>query len=401
MRRVRTVTDHERRARLARRQAVAPSERVDDVVAATRAVTVLHATEPATVALSLQARVQHLAREEVWAALEVDRTLVKQLAMRRTLFVFPRDLLPAAWGSASARVAAQQRGRLAREVAATGLATDGERWVAQACHAVVALLTERGELGAGEVRAALPDLDVAVEVAPGTAYGGSQPVVPRLLTLLGLEARVVRGTNAGHWRTSRHRWAVAEDWLGESPAPWEERAGWAELVRRWLRSHGPGTAADLQWWLGSTKAAVSRALGDLEAVEVRLEDGRAAWLLPDDLAVEPDVAPWAALLPVLDPTTMGWKQRDAYLGPHGPAVFDRNGNAGTTAWWDGRVVGCWVQDADGTVVTRLLEHVPTAAHHALAVEAQRLTTWLAGERVGTVYPSPAMKAARDDLGTRA
>ena len=59
--------------------------------------------------------------------------------------------------------------------------------------------------------------------------------------------------------------------------------------------------------------------------------------------------PWAALLPVLDPTVMGWKERDFYLGPHGPLLFDTNGNAGTTAWWDGRIVGCWAQDPDGVV----------------------------------------------------
>ena len=72
-------------------------------------MTVLHATEPATVYLSLHARVDGLTRADVDRALYDERTLVKQLAMRRTLFVFPRDLLPAAWGSASARVAAQLR----------------------------------------------------------------------------------------------------------------------------------------------------------------------------------------------------------------------------------------------------------------------------------------------------
>ena len=41
--------------------------------------------------------------------------MVKQLAMRRTLFVFPRDLLPSACGSASARVATQVRTRQAKE----------------------------------------------------------------------------------------------------------------------------------------------------------------------------------------------------------------------------------------------------------------------------------------------
>ena len=122
-------------------------------------------------------------------------------------------------------------------------------------------------------------------------------------------------------------------------------------MRRWLATFGPGTEDDIVWWLGATKAAVRAALADLGAVEVALDGGATGWLLPDDVEPADDaVEPWAALLPVLDPTVMGWKERDFYLGPHGPQLFDRNGNAGTTAWWDGRIVGCWVQDDDGVVV---------------------------------------------------
>ncbi|MDP3968499.1 MAG: crosslink repair DNA glycosylase YcaQ family protein, partial [Nocardioides sp.] len=123
-----------------------------------------------------------------------------------------------------------------------------------------------------------------------------------------------------------------------------------------------------------------------------LDGGGVGHLLPDDVEPEPPVDPWAALLPVLDPTTMGWKHRGFYLGDHRPLVFDRNGNAGTTAWWDGRVVGAWHQDASGAVVLDLLDEVGAAARRALEREAARLTRWLAGERVGTVYPSPLMRA---------
>ena len=122
-----------------------------------------------------------------------------------------------------------------------------------------------------------------------------------------------------------------------------------------------------------------------------LDGGLTGCLLPDDLDDVEEPEPWAALLPVLDPTVMGWKQRDFYLGAHGPDLFDRNGNAGTTAWWDGRVVGCWVQDDAGVVEVRLLERLPRPAVRALAAEAERLTEWLGGVRVGTVYPSSAMK----------
>jgi len=88
---------------------------------------------------------------------------------------------------------------------------------------------------------------------------------------------------------------------------------------------------------------------------------------------------------------MGWKKRDFYLGAHGPMLFDLNGNAGTTAWVDGRIVGCWVQDADAVVQIRLLEEVSASARAALEAEAARLTAWLEGQRVSTVYPSVAMK----------
>jgi hypothetical protein len=183
------------------------------------------------------------------------------------------------------------------------------------------------------------------------------------------------------------------DWLDEVPEPWPATDGWTELVRRWLAAFGPGTEDDLVWWLGATKAIVRTALSELDAVAVGLEGSTpTGWVLPGDEEPVAPVEPWAALLPVLDPTVMGWKERGFYLGAHTEHLFDRNGNAGTTAWWDGRIVGAWVQDDDGVVAVRLLEPLPRAAHRALAVEAERLTDWLAGVRIGTVYPSTAMKA---------
>ncbi|WP_205474899.1 winged helix DNA-binding domain-containing protein [Nocardioides sp. SYSU D00038] len=390
---MRHVPDRERRARLARRHAVAPGHRVADTLAAVRAMTVLHATEPASVHLAVHARVDGVRVDDVDHALHVDRSVVKQLAMRRTVFVFPRDLLPAAWGSASARVAGPLAKRLAAEAEAGGVTDDGEAWLAAARAAVLRRLADGSELTAQALREELPELAGRVDIAAGTPYAANVALSPRVLTQLGVEGLVCRGRNASHWRVSRPQWTLMSSWLGEVPPPLPEAEGYAELVRRWLRTFGPGTEADLVWWLGSTKAAVRRALADVGAVEVSLDGGATGWLLPDDLEPEPEVEPWAALLPVLDPTVMGWKERAFYLGDHAPRLFDRNGNAGTTAWWDGRIVGCWVQDAAGRVEVALVEDVPAAGRAALEVERRRLDEWLDGVRVGTVYPSLAMKEA--------
>jgi hypothetical protein len=386
---MRHVSDDERRARIGVRHALAPSFRVDSPEAATRAMTVLHATESATVYLSCWARVRSLDATDVDNALYDQRSLVKQLAMRRTLFTFPRDLLPAAWSSASARVANTERARMAKDVVKAGIAVDGNDWLDRARAEVLTLLTDAPEgLSALEVRQAVPMIDVKVEGSAGEIWSA-----PRVLTHLGATADIMRGANTARFPVSRPLWTLTRHWLDDAPIDLESADGYREIVRRWLHSFGPGTEDDIVWWLGSTKTVVRAALAELEAVAVSLDGGDTGWLLPDDVATVPDPGPWVALLPVLDPTIMGWKNRDFYLGPHRNQLFDTRGNAGTTAWVDGRVVGCWIQDAAGVVHVRVLESVSADAQRALDAEAVRLTEWLGGVKIGTGYVSQAMKQA--------
>jgi hypothetical protein len=384
---VRTITDAQRRSRLARRHALA--EPVGTVAAAAEAMTCLHATEPASVHLAAFARCG-AGIDEVDKALYDDRTVVKQLAMRRTVFAFPRGLLPAVWGSAAARVATQQRAQLARDVVKAGITADGAAWVESTTSAVLAMLHESGPMTTMQLRAAISDLEARLVVSPGKKYGGEFPVAPRVLTTLAASGAIVRGENDGGWKTSRPRWTVTADWVEVGP-PLPETEGYAALVRSWLRTFGPGTEADIVWWLGATKAAVRSALAAVGAVEVGLEHAT-GWVLPDDLDDEPPVGPWAALLPALDPTTMGWKERGFYLGDHAGRVFDANGNGGPTAWWDGRIVGGWMQDEAGRVVVVPAERLDRAATRALDEKADALTDWLGGDVVKSIYQSPLVRA---------
>jgi hypothetical protein len=387
-------TDAQRRARLARRHGLAPAHRHADPVAATTAMTVLHATEPSSVYLSLHARVDQLSVAAVDDALNVARSVVKQLAMRRTLFGFPRDLLPAALGSASARVAATELKRLAADVERSGVATEGIAWVEATAAAVLACFGDDGEFDATTVRSLVPAAGTRV-VAGSGRWTQAAPVVPRVLTLLGARGLLVRGRNAAHWRISRPLWTPTGAWLGAEPARLPETEGYAELVRRWLWTFGPGTEVDVAWWLGATKAAVRRALADVGAVPVALDTGDVGWVLPGDEVSDDDVEPWVALLPALDPSTMGWKQRAFYLDPADvPFLFDAVGNGGTTAWSDGRVVGCWVQRPDASVRVVYRRDPGARARRALAAEAERLTAFVEGGVVSPVFASPQMRAER-------
>ena len=174
----------------------------------------------------------------------------------------------------------------------------------------------------------------------------------RLLTILAAAGDVVRGRNAGHWRISRPLWTSMASWLGEAMTPIESEAGYAEVVRHWLWTFGPATEADLVWWLG-----LDEDRGPQGAVRCRGGSGR-CWRTDRpggccpadtaDLEAPPQAEPWVALLPTLDPTTMGWRERAFYLDrAHTPYLFDSAGNGGTTVWVNGRIVGCWVQDEAG------------------------------------------------------
>ena len=186
--------------------------------------------------------------------------------------------------------------------------------------------------------------------------------------------------------SSQYEWASLRSWVDALPDhdPIDARVA---LLRRWLSRFGPATLRDVTWWAGWTQAQGRAALQALDAVEVELDDGT-GWVLPDDVASVRAPRRWVALLPGLDPTVMGWKEREWFLGPHAARLFDRNGNAGPTVWADGRVVGGWGQRRDGGVETELLEPVDATVARAVEQEAAALTDWLAGTVVTPRFRTP-------------
>jgi Winged helix DNA-binding domain len=387
---VRKFTVGERRARLARRHRLAPGHRANRIDDTARSIVCLHATDPVTVYLSGWARVEGMTVADMDRALYNDRSLVKHLAMRRTLFVVPKESLALVQAAASNRVADTERRRLIRDVEKAGLHRDGERWLSEASAQVLAVLADGREATSSELRDELPVLEGSIVYGEGKSWGGRLSVGPRVLTVLSAAGEIVRASNDGAWTTSRPRWALMKVWLGEDIPPMPAPEGLARLVEQWLRAFGPGTVADIKWWLGATVRTVRAALTDLNAVEVDL-DGKPGYVLSDDSETTEPVEPWGALLPPLDPTTMGWFDREWYLGPHRPLLFDTSGNAGPTAWWDGRIVGGWRQSADGEVELQLLEDIGGEGVRILTQEAARLTDWLAGRRVLPRFPSPLSK----------
>jgi hypothetical protein len=375
-----------RRRRLGWRHHLAPGARGGGTAAIAGDLVGLHATDPATVFLSVRARDPAAGVEDIEGALYDDRAALRMLAMRRTLFVVPVALAPVLQRAASDAVAAKQRKLTLDLVRDGGLSSDPSRWLRRVEQAALAVFRERGSASAAELREAVPALQKTVVVSPGKTYEATVSLAPRVLTVLGAQGHIVRGRPKGSWISTQHRWWSVDAWSSDLAAALATEAlpsvadAQAELVRRWLAAFGPGTLTDIKWWTGWTAREVRAALAVIEPDEVQL-DGATGFVLPGDVDTDKEPGePWVALLPALDPTTMGWAERAWYLGPHRGALFDRSGNAGPTIWADGRVVGGWAHRADGTVAVRLLEDVGREAAGAVDDAAGELEAWLGDRR---------------------
>lgn len=396
---MRRIGAEERRARLGLRHHLArpvssPEEAAAEMVA-------LHSSDPATVFLSAWARVNGFAPADLEDALYARRSLVRMVGMRRTLFVVPRDLASVMDEACTRALVPTERARLVRMLEEQGLAVDGrgDRWLDRVARRTLDALASRGEATARELTRDVPELGAKLSYGEGRTWAGTMGVSTRVLFLLATEGRIVRTRPLGTWSSGQYRWATTDTWLGGPLAQLDHAEACAELLGRWLGAFAPATVADVRWWTGWTARLATRTLDALGAVEVELDEGT-GYVLPDDLDPVGEVQPWVALLPGLDPTVMGWKERTWYLDGHAPLLFDGNGNAGPTVWAGGRVVGGWAQTADGDVAVELFDRLDAPTRRMIDGERDRLRAWLGDVRIKARgrLPSPLERGLANRMG---
>ncbi len=383
---MRSVGVPERRARLGIRHHLGSP--APDPVGATTSVVCLHSSDPATVFLSVWARVDGFEVGHLEDALYEERSLVRMHGMRRTLWVVPRDEVEVVESSTTRQIAERERRSTIRILEEGGVADDASTWLDDVSSKILSVVESEGPVLTRDLTTAIPELDVKITFHNKAGRPvGSTGVGSRLLLQLSMESRLFRARPTGSWLSSQYRWATTEDWLGEPVGEMPREHAAAHLVHRCLHAFGPASETDLKWWTGWPVTRVRKALADVDAVEVDLA-GQTGYLLPDDLdPVEPG-STWVALRPSLDPTTMGWKERDWYLGTYQDRLFDRNGNAGATVWVDGRIVGGWRTRLDGEVAYELFEDVGSDARAALDARAVELQGWLGDLTVSPRFRSP-------------
>lgn len=376
----------ERRACLAVRHRLLPQRRTDDVVGIADDLVALHSTDPVTVFLSLMLRMRRPSIAAVEDALYERRSLIRHHAMRRTLWLARPETVRLMHAAATRKLVAPERRRLLAMLRSAGI-EDPDAWLADARAEILADLHRHGPSTAREIGQRVAGLRHPLQLAPGKAYAAVQGAHTRVLTLLGFEGAVLRARPVS-WITGAYRYAAAEEWLPGGLGDGDERAAAATLAEAYLRRFGPVTTADVQWWMGWTLAATRRALADAGAVAVETGSGSgvtAAWVAAGDQPVS-EVPPWVALLPGLDPTIMGWKQRDWYLPARAREVFDSTGNGGPSIWVDGRVVGAWAQDRAGEIHLHYCERVAVGRRREIADRVAELKGMVGDTRFSVRFP---------------
>lgn len=390
-----------RRARMGLRHLLVPQRRVCDAISVVRALGALHATDPATVYLTIAARLDGSdavnAIRLTDTAVLTDRSVARHHAMRRTVWLMQPHIIRAAHASCTIALAQREWALFAKMLADNGVA-DPATWMRNSRNDAVSAVQLQGTATARKVAAAAPHLNVPLQLAVGKSYAGIQGAHTRLMQNLGFDGELVRTRSTGSWVSGEYEWAVATSWIAGGivdPAT-TPRAGAATIAIEYLTAFGPATTADLQWWAGWSVAMTKTALADIGAVPVTTEidaagTTAAAWVLPDDDLSDTESSEWATILPSLDPTVMGWKQRTWYTGAHGGfghTVFDRNGNAGNTIMANGSVVGTWAHRPDHSVATQLFEPLNKKLRSQIDDSIDQYRSMVGPTVVRPRYPAP-------------
>ena len=283
------------------------------------------------------------------------------------------------WISSENTVVKNERRLLARKLELSGI-TDIAPWIAEAERRFLSFIDEHPGSTSSEIASDDPYLGHRLPLSGPGATATSQSVASRLLILTSAEGRVIRARPKGTWTSTQYTWSTRDHWRTDWPPTPTSTAADVSIARSWLFGHGPATIDDFSWWAGWPKGRSRIAIDGAGGIEVNTSEG-AAFVLGSDEEPVSVSEPWVALLPGLDSSTMGWKRREFYLGPHANRLFDNVGNAGPTVWVSGKIVGGWVQLDDGRVAFQLFDDLGAEIEYAVAEKAAQVEQAIASVRL--------------------
>ncbi|MFF0723505.1 winged helix DNA-binding domain-containing protein [Streptomyces sp. NPDC004134] len=352
----------------ARAQCVAGGVRCAGAEEVAARVFAVQAQDLEAAALGLRARAYGLTRTAVREALEERRTLVRGWFMRGTLHLVPAadvHWLLALYGPRLVSAAARRYRDLGLD---EGVYERAERVVVEAVAA-------HGPLTRAELAGRLARVGVGPD--------GQAPFhVIRRAALAGLVCH-------GPLRAGEPTYVALRDWLPPPAGP--QPAGDAavrELVRRYLRGHGPAAPGDFAAWSGLPQGTARRVWPEpapygQHADERRRDEQDADERHTDSPGADPPgtdgpgPSPDVRLLPAYDDYWLGWRDRDAAI----PRDFVRavrpgGGQIRAAVTVNGRAAGTWTRPRKGNVQVSMFAEGPDRVAADVTAEAADVARFL-------------------------
>lgn len=277
--------------------------------------------------LSAAVRLRGFHTRDMEDALWSRRSLVRIPAMRGSMYVLPRDLVP--HGLAIAR------------------ATSAARWLLPALR--------KGGLSEASIEKLVTRIEDLLHAGSKTTaelrkgLNGWKDPFPQALSLLlrylSYEGRIVATRVRGSWRSQQYEYALLRDWMDLPRRFPSAEEALAKLAPLYFEANGPATLGNFAWWAGLKGAINKTVLGKLglEPVSIEgLEDVHfATRTCLDELRAGSEVGS-TNLIPFWDAYLMAQTNRRRYLDEKwANRVVDKNGNTTNVLLKDGRVAGIW------------------------------------------------------------
>jgi len=316
----------------------------------------LYSTSP-TCYLSALARTDDFDLDMMRRALEVDRTLIRVRAMRRSVYMFTAEKLEIVL-SAMKDTVLKPYGSMSRHI-------PGD--YGQLSNAVEDSLSD----------CPLTSAEIRNLVDPKKELGSGFQI---LLGRMASECRIVRAVSSGGWRSDRFSYALWKDWIPDlDPDAWDQDAARVRLAESYVCAYGPVELDDLQWWTGWTRTIAKKTAGNVDlnrtGTEIELLSG-------------------VRLLPCWDVLMVAYKDRSRlFEDSWAPYLYDKMGNATSVVLQDGRVVGVWdLGRSDDPLDVRAVPLVKWPKRLWKEVENQV-------ERIGELIGSKDVRLTRCDTPT--
>ncbi|MFX0015659.1 MAG: winged helix DNA-binding domain-containing protein [Promethearchaeota archaeon] len=321
----------------------------------------LHATSSTTPYLSLFARTRDFTPEKLDNALYINKSLGKIRGIRKTLYIFPKEIIPIVSIATNNLVLNQSK----RALEFRGISSEEYKEISEL---VLKKIADKGEMTASEIKKAL-------KTEQNISYILYHMCDQKLLI-----------------RAKPRKYSLFSTYFPDLElSEWNEQQAIIKLVQHYLNAFGPASQEDIAWWTGLGKITILNALNHFQdkIVYIDISDlNKNLLILQTDTAFLRKKLSFRKsnvnLLPALDPFLMGYKERERLIhSKYYSYVFDRTGNATSTILLNGQVIGIWdiLKEKNPIIKLFLFEATEEAILSDILLKAKRIGEFITFKEV--------------------